>query len=217
MCIYHEAVRLPGVSAQEALALAVLPGFERGHPFLRWFRENPGSSESWAVKALDQLAVAACDEALVTRLVAFPEDQGKGPEALELLRETLSRKASSRPWLGERSAPRTIYHEAMLLPGLGDEVVVALGALPGYEVRQTCLSWYGENPGSSPEWQVGLFDRLARATCKAGGLSDQLRVLDPNPVNARAAVASVSQALGLSLAACSPLPGSAKKPGCCCG
>ena len=217
MCIYHEAVRLPGVSAQEALALAVLPGFERGHPFLRWFRENPGSGESWAVKALDQLAVAACDEGLVTRLIAFPEDQGKGPEALELLRQTLGGKGALRPWTGEKNAPRTIYHEALLLPELGNEVVVALGALPGYEVRKTCLGWYGENPGSSAEWQVALFDRLAQATCKPGGLSDQLRVLDPNPVNARAAVDSVSQALGLAAATCGTSPGKPKKPGCCCG
>jgi hypothetical protein len=173
VCIYHEAVRLPGVKPQEALALAVLPGFEKGHPFLRWYYENPGSSSAWQVQVLDQVALAAIEGTLLSDLLSFPEDQGKGPEALEKLRYWLSRPLKSNQVRTGKS-PKHICHEAMSQGGITRELAVAIGALPGYEIRKTCLNWYAENPGSAPEWQIQVLDNLARVTCRPDGLSDEV-------------------------------------------
>ncbi len=173
MCIYHEAVRLPGVKPQEALALAVLPGFEKGHPFLRWYYENPGSSTAWQVQVLDQVALATIEGTLLSDLLSFPEDQGKGPEALEKLRFWLSRPLKSNQ-ARTGNSPKHICHEAMGQPGINRELALAIGALPGYEIRKTCLSWYAENPGSAPEWQIQALDNLARVTCTPHGLSEEV-------------------------------------------
>ncbi len=194
MCIYHEAVRLDGVRPSEALALAVLPGYEKKHPFLQGFADRRvKASDPWQVATLVQLAALADD--LLPKLLALPEDQGNGSKALEILQQALTPGRAHAPSRGS-SGQLTVYHKALELPGLSKEVVLALGALPGYEIRKSCLTWYAENPGDSATWQVSALDRIAAATCVSNGLSDRVRLLPATADGAAQAVALVKQALG---------------------
>ena len=211
MCIYHEAVRLPGVRPAEALALTVLPAFERKHPFLPWFLHTR-QSNAWQVRVLQQLANEAVGGTLLEELLAMPEEQGYGPKALELIRGRLGQGSivgSSRVALDVEGVPTTIYHQAMMVDGLNREIVLAIGALQGYKARATCLSWYDENPGSSSEWQVQVLDNVARAA--VGGVCDELDALAPSDDCGVKAVEIICARTGLNKG---EKPGP-KKP--CCG
>lgn len=216
MCIYHEAVRLTGVRPQEALALAVLPGFEKGHTFLSWFYENPGSATSWQIAVLDALAVAAIEQGLLQEILALPEDQGNGPKALDLIRQALAQEVQAKAKPSSSKLPKSIFHEAMLEPALDKNLALAIAALPGYEIRKTCLDWYADNPGSSAEWQVLLLDKLAMATCKEGGLFDEVFKLQVGKGNASNAVALIRSKLGLSVSGASAGAPPARRT-CCDG
>ena len=98
MCIYHEGLRTQGAGPVEVLSLTLLPSFEKGSKFLHWFRENPGvGGDLWQVEALEQLSIAACDEALLTRVtprardeqVALLEQKPAEPESNEMKEHVL--------------------------------------------------------------------------------------------------------------------------------
>lgn len=165
MCVYHEGLRIDGVSPSEALALAVLPGFERGSNFLQRIFEHPLQGNGWQAVTLNRLAVAACEHGLLEKILKFPEDSGCGPQVVETLREGL---LAARNDVRERGGEteETVFHRLLSGAPLKRELALALGAIPGYAVRPTCLQWYRDNPGTSTSWQVACLETVARLVCE---------------------------------------------------
>ena len=167
MCVYHEGLRIDGVSPQEALALAVLPGFERGAPLLQEIYEHPLASDAWQAEALNRLAVGACQNGLLEQILRYPEDSGHGPEVVETLREGML-VARNDVRQREGATDPSLFHRLLSGKSLNREVALALGAMPGYGVRPTCLQWYRDNPGTSDSWQVRCLEKVARLVVEEG-------------------------------------------------